>query len=135
MDNSDGRAWIRHGSIDGFDGGSSVATGRSSHVLLQWASWLVHFTLLMRVQLIVIRVRCGGTVTSVTGYIRKYSDGGLMPVAGKETAASNTSRCTLGPPSCFTVAECEWCRTLTPVLILRKHGSIPPLHSDSSGFL
>jgi len=89
----------------------------------------------MRVQLIVIRVRCGGTVTSVTGYIRKYSDGGLMPVAGKETAASNTSRCTLGPPSCFTVAECEWCRTLTPVLILRKHGSIPPLHSDSSGFL
>ena len=32
-----------------------------------------------------------------------------------------------GPPNCCTVAECELCRTLTAVLILRMHGSIPPL--------
>jgi hypothetical protein len=38
-----------------------------------------------------------------------------------------------GPPSCFTVVECEWWRTLNSVLILRMPGSIPPLHSDTSG--
>jgi len=99
----------------------------------------------MRVQFIVIRVRCGVTVISVTGcfldsrgwagYIRKYGDGGLMPVAGKESAASNTSICTLGPTKPCTVAEYELCRTLTAVLILRMHGSIPPLHSDSSAIV
>jgi len=124
---------------------TAVAQSLQSHVLLHGARWLVNFTLLVRVQLIVIRVRRGGTGTSVTGYcldsrgwagyIRKYGDSGLMPVNGRESTASNTSRCTLGPTQLFESCRVEWCRTLTSVLILRLHGSIPPLHSDSSGIV
>ena len=61
--------------------------------------------------MIVIRVRRGGTVISVTGYcldcgglagyIRKSGGDGLMPVVRRELAASNTSRCTPGPTQLF----------------------------------
>jgi hypothetical protein len=59
----------------------------------------------MRVHLIFIRVRQGGTGISVTvycldsrgsaGYTRKYGYGGLMPVVRRESTVSSTSRCTL----------------------------------------
>jgi len=54
---------------------------------------------------------------------------------GEELLPATPPDALWGPPSCFTVAECEWCRTLTSVLIVRMHGSIPPLHSESSGIV
>jgi len=66
----------------------------------------------------------GNTVTVIWCL---FLEGKLLPASSPDALWD--------PTSCFTLVQCEWCGALTSVLILRMHGSTPPLQSDSSGIV